>query len=152
MTWSKITSYIFNLAISVILWNYLVESKVDAKLSGGLYAAYILIYMFISDLLTKMDKGSSISKANEEISSHTKKIKKYEKCMLQVHDSIIVCMRDNQKGATLKHSLSAMTMQLTAITIDAVNDPSTSKSVAIDSVMKTEMDEVDIFIAGQSRD
>lgn len=155
MTWSKVLSYILNLGLSVWLWSYLTVAGVDPKLSGGIYAAYVLAYMFFSDLFTKLDKGSSLSKALKETQLHKAKITKYESCILNVHDSIIICLRDNLKGVSLKHSLSAMTMQLSAITIDVTNDlddPNIKKPEPISSTITKGMEESDIFIAGQSRD
>jgi len=152
MTWSKVISYIFNLIASVLIWSYLVESKVDAKLAAGLYSAYVLLYMFFSDWLTKKDAGSSISKANIEIDTHKGKILKYEKCILEVHHSIVLCLQDNLRGAPLKHTLGSITMQLSAVTLDVANDPNQLPKTQISESTKRKMEELDIFIAGQTRD
>lgn len=155
MTWSKVLSYIFNLAVSVWLWSHLTNEGVDPKLSGGIYAAYVLIYMFLSDYLTKMDKSSSLSKAIKETEQHKAKIAKYEGCILNVHDSIIICLRDNLRGIPLKHSLSSMTMQLSAITLEVTNDPDdpkVKKPAPVSSTIRQGIAESDLFIAGQTRD
>lgn len=152
MTWSKILSFIINLIASVFLWNYLVDQKIDVKLCSGIYAAYVLVYMFLSDLISKIDKGTALFKANLDVNEHKEKITKYERCMLKVHDEIIVCLRDNMKGAPLKHSLSAITMMLSAATANVENDPKDIQEKIPTGGVRRDIDEINLFISGQTRD
>lgn len=112
MTWSKVLSFILNVFLSTYLFKVLVDEKVDLKLACGIYAAYVIIYMLLSDKFSAWDKESGISKAKASASLSQELCERYRGCMLQVHHAALDCITNNKRGTELRYELQTMVTQL----------------------------------------
>lgn len=112
MTWSKVLSFLLNVFLSTALFKVLVDEKVDLKLACGIYAAYVIVYMLLSDKFSAWDKESGVSKAKASASLNQELCDKYRGCMLQVHHAALDCITHNKRGPELRYQLQTMVTQL----------------------------------------
>ena len=154
MTWSKIVSYLINLICSSVVWYGAVFFNVDIKVSAGIYVLYYLAYLYISDLLTQKDKGSSISKAKEEIQNLKNDIERYKRSMLSVANQLTICLANDQGKSSIKLTIASVINELSKENVDlpVSNDPSEIAEPEITKKNREDIAAMDLFIAGQTRD
>lgn len=144
MTWSKVLSFIINLIGTSLISFALSKGTWDVKIAGSVYAAYILVYMLISDWLSSSDKGTSSSKCKAELESAKELITVYEACMLDAHHCALGCITNKTKGATLNYELNFIITTLSEVRYNATNKGNEYKYKAVQG--KPAVDAVGEFI------
>lgn len=121
MTWSKVLSFIINLLGSSLISYVLSKGTWDVKVAGAVYAAYILIYMLISEYLSNVDKGTSASKIKSQLDDANERLIAYEVCMLDAHHCALGCITKKLKGDGLLYQLNFIVTILSEVKHNAIN-------------------------------
>lgn len=147
MTWSKVVLFIINLSITSIYWICIPYITTDMKITAGIYVCYTFTFVFFSDWLSSIDKGTAISKARVELIDHKEKITNYKNCVLHVHHEIVMCVGSGIKGAQLKSILSTIIIILGDITTkESFNKFDYSMNSSSDAKKGQSFNDVESFI------
>ena len=128
MTWSKVLSYFINWIVTLLILGVGEAYAVDAKILAGGYTGFIILHMFITDLLAKIDDGTALCKSLKECSALKEKKSRYERASVEAHHLAVKCLSQKLKGTALNYELTSIVTVLSDVFMaEGVNEPKAFK-------------------------
>lgn len=118
MTWSKVLIYLINTAASTYLFFYISTNKLDLKIACGLYACYVLVYMFSSDFISGFDSKTAANILKKEKDLLCNKIDNYKNCMKEAHHSAVSCLTPGKKATEIRYEMQILVKVLSDVVFE----------------------------------
>ncbi|WP_033568563.1 hypothetical protein [Dickeya undicola] len=108
MTWSKALIFILNTMLTTLIFFIISSYAIDLKLACGVYACYILIYMFVSDFISGLDRKTTSNILKKEKEVLCKKLDDYKSCMKDAHHKAVYCLTPGKKATEIRYEIQIL--------------------------------------------